>query len=174
VHSSAAITGSYGLRVNLNGTTAMYVRDDSPNAEPRYRAQFSLDPNSISMPTGTYVTLLQGYSGMRNIFVLRFYQSSAGYQLRARAYDSVLGNWVNLPLVSISDAPHVVEIDWGNDGHLTFWVDGVERGTLAGIRNSGYRIDSIRLGATYISGSSISGAFYIDTFESRRETYIGP
>jgi hypothetical protein len=171
---AAALTGNYGLRVNLNGTTAMYIRDDSPNTEPRYLAQFAFDPNSIAMSTGEYITLLQGYSGRQNILVLRFYRSSTGYQLRARAYDSVLANWVSLPFVPISDALHLLEIGWSNDGHVALWVDGVEQGRRTGIRNSNYRIDSIRLGATYISGSSISGAYYIDTFESRRETLIGP
>jgi hypothetical protein len=168
VSPAAALSGNYGMQAAINSTTAMYVRDDSPNAEPRYRVRFSFDPNSISMPTGEYIALLQGYSTTQNILVLRLQYSSAGYQLRVRAYDTGLANWVNTPLVTISDAPHIVELDWGNDGHLAFWVDGVQQANLTGINNSTFGIDTMRVGAVYISAAGVSGTLYIDDFDSRR------
>jgi hypothetical protein len=58
---------------------------------------------------------------------VQFYRSSAGYQVRVRAYDSALGNYVNSSYVTISDAWHALEVDWGNDGHLSFWIDGVQQ-----------------------------------------------
>ncbi|HEY3474053.1 MAG TPA: SdiA-regulated domain-containing protein, partial [Anaerolineales bacterium] len=74
----AALSGSFGLQATVNSTTNMYVRDDSPNAEPRYRARFSFDPNSITIPTGEYIALLQGYSpSQTNILVLRLHRTSA-------------------------------------------------------------------------------------------------
>jgi hypothetical protein len=153
----------------------MYLRDDSPNAEARYRARFYFDPNSISMANGSYIYLLTGRdpSSVVILYIL-FSRSSTGvYQLRARAYDSGLANFVSTPYVTITDAVHVVEVDWGNDGHLSFWVDGVQQANLTGIQNSGYVMDTVRVGAGYMSGT-ISGAFYLDAFESRRQTYIGP
>ena len=166
---AAALSGSYGLQANLTSTTSMYVRDDSPNAEAHYRARFAFNPNSITIPTGEYIALLQGYtSSQTNILVLRLHRTSAGYQLRLRAYDTGLANWVNTPLVTISDAPHVIELDWGNDGHLAFWVDGVQQADLTGISNSSYTMDTVRVGAVYISAAGMSGAFYLDDFESRR------
>jgi RHS repeat-associated protein len=94
--------------------------------------------------------------------------------LRARAYDSGLGNFVSTSYFNISNAMHVVEVDWGNYGRLTFWVDGVQQAALTGINNSIYTMDSVRFGAPYISGTGISGSYYVDAFESRRSTYIGP
>jgi hypothetical protein len=170
VSQAAALGGSYGLQTTFTNNSTMYVRDDSPNAESHYRVRFSFDPNSISMATGSYVYVLQGIDTSRiNILLLQFYRSSsAGYQLRVRAYDSGLGNWVNTPLVTISDAVHLLEIDWGNDGHLAFWIDGVQRGNLTGINNASYTMETVRLGATYISTTGMSGAFYLDDFESQK------
>ena len=76
--------------------------------------------------------------------------------------------------VNISNAAHLVEVDWGNDGHLTFWIDGVQQANLTGINNSTYRIDTLRLGAPNMTITGTSGSYYIDAFESRRSTYIGP
>jgi hypothetical protein len=163
------------MQVLINDTTALYVTDNTPNAELRYRARFHFHPNSIAMATGDYTTLLQGRDTSSTIILaIQFNRSSAGYQLRARAYDSVLANWVNTPYLTISNAVHSVEVDWGSDGHLTFWIDGVQQGSLTGINNSSYRMDSVRLGAAYITATTVSGTYYIDAFESRRETYIGP
>jgi hypothetical protein len=55
-----------------------------------------------------------------------------------------------------------------------FWIDGVQQANLTGINNSIYTMDRIRLGAPTISISGTSGSFYIDAFESRRQSYIGP
>ena len=175
VGPGAVLVGTNGLQATINTTTAMYVRDDSPNAEPRYRARFYFNPNSIAMATGDYDYILEGYFGSSNLNILRvqFTQSSVGYQLRARAYDSGLANWVNTPYVTISNTAHYVEVDWGNDGHLTFWVDGVVQGSLTGINNSIYTVDSVRLGPSFIVATATSGTYYIDAFESRRTTYIG-
>jgi hypothetical protein len=175
VSPSAALVGGYGMQATFTNTTAMYVRDDSPVAEARYRARFYFDPNSISMASGNYVYLLQGHDTSNQVILfIQFNRSSTSYQLRARAYDSGLANYVNTPYVNITDAAHVVEVDWGNDGHLTFWVDGVQQSSLTGINNSIYKMESVRLGAPFMFATLNSGSYYIDEFESRRQTYIGP
>ena len=174
VNDNAALVGGNGLQAAFTNTSAMYLRDDFPNAEARYRARFYFDPNSISMANGSYIYLLTGRDPANAVILyIQFSRSSTDYQLRVRAYDSGLANFVNTPYITITDAVHVVEVDWGNDGHLSFWVDGVQQASLTGIQNSGYVMDTVRLGAGYMSGT-ISGAFYLDAFESRRQTYIGP
>ncbi len=175
VSPNAALVGSNGMQATFTNTTSMYVRDDSPLAETRYRARFYFDPNSISMASGNYVYLLQGHDTSNQVILfIQFNRSSTSYQLRARAYDSGLANYVNTPYVNITDAMHTVEVDWGNDGHLTFWIDGVQQANLTGINNSLYKMESIRLGAPFMSASATSGSYYIDEFESRKQTYIGP
>lgn len=174
VSSNAALAGSYGLQLSFTNTTTMLVRDDSPNVEPHYRARFYFNPNSIAMASGDNITLFQGLdAGGQVVFSIQFNRSSASYQLRARAYDNTLANYVNIPYVNISNGEHTVEVDWANDGHLTFWIDGAQQPNLIGINNSMYTIDRIRLGAPTMSITGTSGSFYIDGFESRRFNYIG-
>ncbi|HJS18176.1 MAG TPA: right-handed parallel beta-helix repeat-containing protein, partial [Anaerolineales bacterium] len=54
VSPAAALAGSFGMQVQINGTTALYVNDASPNAEPRYRVRFYFDPNSVTLASGDY------------------------------------------------------------------------------------------------------------------------
>jgi hypothetical protein len=153
----------------------MLVRDDTPTAETRYRARFYFHPNSITMATGDNITLFQGLEpGGQIVLSIQLNRSSTGYQVRSRAYDSGLANFVSTSYVAITNAVHTIEVDWGSDGHLMFWIDGVQQANLTGINNSIYTMDRIRLGAPTISISGTSGSFYIDAFESRRQSYIGP
>jgi len=182
VSSATGLVGSQGLQAVINDDTTMYVSDDSPNAEPHYRARFYFDPNSIVMNSGDYLYILQGYMTYRSSRILRieFKNNNGAYQVRARALDNG-GTWRNTAQVTISDAPHVLEVDWvaasaagANDGSLTFWVDGAQQGNLTGIANDTYRMDRVRLGVPYLDISSTAGTLYFDAFESRRQTYIGP
>jgi hypothetical protein len=85
-----------------------------------------------------------------------------------------LADHVNTSYFPITNAVHVIEVDWGNDGLLTFWIDGVQKANLTGINNSLYSVETLRLGAPTMTITGTSGSFYIDAFESRRQTYIGP
>jgi uncharacterized protein YjiK len=175
VSAGAALEGNYGLQASFTNTANMLVRNDSPTAETRYRARFYFNPNSISMATGDNITLLQALeAGGKIVLSIQFNRSSTDYQLRARFLGSGSTVLVNTPYFSISNAVHTVEVDWGNDGHLTFWIDGVQQADLTGINNSIYTIETVRLGAPNMSITGTSGSFYIDGFESRRFTYIGP
>ena len=60
VSLNAALSGSYGMQATFTNTTGMVVRDDTPSAEPRYRARFYFNPNSIAMASGDNITLFQG------------------------------------------------------------------------------------------------------------------
>lgn len=175
VSTAAALQGNYGLEVAFSNKVNMLVRNDSPTAETRYRARFYFHPNSIAMATGDNITLFQGLDAAGSIVLsIQFNRSSAGYQVRARSYDSGLAAFVNTPYFTISNAVHTLEVDWGNDGHLTFCIDGIQQANLTGINNSIYNIETVRLGAPTMSITGTSGSFYIDGFESRRSTYIGP
>ena len=175
VTSSAALSGTYGLQATFTNTANMFVRNDSPTAETRYRARFYFNPNSITMATGDNIILLQGLdAGGQVILSIQLNRSSTSYQVRARSYDSGLANYVNTPYVNIINASHYIEVDWGNDGHLTFWIDGVQQSNLTGMNNSLYKMETVRLGVPNMSITGTSGSFYIDNFESRKQTYIGP
>jgi tartrate-resistant acid phosphatase type 5 len=181
VSSSAAVNGSYGLQAVIDDTNAIYVADESPNGETRYRARFYFDPNSISMASNDDYYIFSGYSGTSTLVLrMKFQYSGASYQLQAQLLnDSSI--WTNSSWFTISDAPHFVEVDWraatssgANNGSLTFWIDGLQLANLTGVDNDTWRIDRVRLGATSGINSTTLGVTYLDTFESRRQTYIGP
>ncbi|HSL44237.1 MAG TPA: right-handed parallel beta-helix repeat-containing protein [Anaerolineales bacterium] len=179
--TAARLNGNYGMQAVLDDNNSIYVTDDSPNAERRYRARFYFDPNSLSMATGNAHYLFHGYTGTSTLVLrveLRY--SNGSYQLRA-ALRNDKSSWINTNWFTINDAPHAIEIDWrastasgANNGGLTFWIDGTQRANLAGVDNDTRRIDRIQLGAVAGVDSGTRGRYYFDGFEARRQTYIGP
>jgi hypothetical protein len=180
-NASAALAGSQGLRAVINNTASIYVTDDRPNAEARYRARFYFDPNSITMSNGNAHYIFYGYTGTSTeVLRIEFRRSSGSYQIAA-ALRNDKSTWSVSTWLTISDAPHVLELDWrassaagANNGGLTFWIDGVQQANLTGVDNDTRRIDRVRLGAVSGLDSGTSGTYYFDAFESRRQTYIGP
>jgi hypothetical protein len=169
------------MQAVLDDNDSIYVTDNTPNAEPRYRARFYFDPNSIPMTSGNAHYILYGYSGASTVVLrIEFRRSSGLYQLRAALLNDGT-TWTNSSWFTIGDAPHYVEIDWrastaagANNGYLTFWIDGAQQANLTGVNNDTRRIDSVRLGAVAGIDSGTRGTYYFDAFVSRRLTYIGP
>jgi hypothetical protein len=168
------------MQAVINNSNSIFVSDDTPSAEPRYRARFYFDPNSITMANGDNFVLFKAYAGTNTAVVrVEFRQSSGSYQLRAALLNNSAG-WVTSSWFTISDATHFFEFDWraataagANDGGLTLWIDGTQQADLTGVDNDTLRIDSVQLGVFGIDAGT-SGTYYFDAFESRRQTYVGP
>ena len=181
VSTTAALSGTQGMQALIDDNTTIYVRDDSPNAEPRYRMRFYFDPNSISMASGNTHFIFKGFMGTSTeVLRMEFRQSSGVYQLNASLLNDGSA-WTSTNWFTISDALHFVELDWqaataanANNGSLTLWIDGVQQLGLTGIDNDTLRIDRVRLGALTGIDAATRGTYYFDAFESRRQTYIGP
>ena len=181
VSPSAALRGSQGLQALIDDVNAIYVTDDTPNAEPRYRARFYFDPNSLTMANGDAHILFRGFSGTSTIVTrIEFGFAAGGYQIKAAVLNDS-STWSETNWFSITDAPHAIELDWraasgagANNGGLTLWIDGVQQADLTGIDNDTWRLDRARLGAVAGLDAGTSGTYYFDAFESRRQTYIGP
>jgi sugar lactone lactonase YvrE len=181
VGSAAALVGSKGMQVLINDTTSIYVTDNTPNAEPHYRARFYFDPNSIQMTDGNAHYIFMGIApDTTSPFQVDFRFSGGNYQLRLRQKDdSALQT--STAWVPISDAPHFIELEWwaastvgANDGGVNLWIDGVPSGSLGSLDNDTERIESVKLGAVTALDAGTLGTYYMDAFESRRQTYIGP
>jgi len=181
VNAVAALVGSQGLRAVINNTTSIYVTDDTPNAETRYRTRFYFDPNSITMSNGNAHYIFYGFTGTStDVLRIEFRRASGLYQIQA-ALRNDKSTWSATNWITISDAPHFIELDWhtstapgANNGGLTFWMDGIQQANLSGVDNDTRRIDRVRLGAVSGLDSGTSGTYYFDAFESRKQTYIGP
>jgi hypothetical protein len=184
VSPQAAMLGSYGLQVVINSTSSIYASYNLPSSEPQYRARFYFDPNSIAMTDANAHYLCIGYDAVATtasaVFNLDFRYSAGAYQVRLRQQDDSQAT-VSTPWVTITDAPHVVELQWwaatsagANNGGIALWVDGVQTGSLSNLDNDTRRIERVRLGAASSVDAGTVGTYYIDAFESRRQTYIGP
>ena len=180
VSSAAALVGTRGLQVLVNDTNPLYVADDSPGAETRYRARFYLDPNSISIAKNKGHLIFVGYNSAGTaVLQVELGFSSSSYRLRAGLLDD-LGVLANTAWFTISDAPHLIEVDWraatapgANNGGLTLWIDEAQKTDMTRVDNDTRQIDSVRLGAISGIDSRTRGTYYLDAFESRRHTYIG-
>jgi hypothetical protein len=180
VSPAAALVGTNGLQAVIDDANTIYLTDDTPNAEPRYRARFYFDPNSTSMGSASPL-IFRGILGSSTSVLrveIRFF--SGNYQIRA-ALTNDAASWMNTSWFTISDAPHFIELDWqaatgagANNGGLTLWIDSVQQATLTAIDNDTQRIDRVRLGAVTGLDVNMSGTYFFDAFESRRLTYIGP
>ncbi len=181
VSTSAALRGGMGLQAVVNDNNSLFVTDEAPNAEPRYRARFHFDPASIQMKDGNAFVLLNGFKGSSTaVLQVEFRRSSGAYQLRGRMLNNG-SSWANTAWLPITDAAHSIELDWRaasaagvKDGGLTLWIDGAQQADLTGVDNSSWRIDRIRMGAVAALDSGTRGTIYLDAFESRRLSYIGP
>jgi hypothetical protein len=181
VSPAAALVGSQGLQALIDDVQAIYVTDDTPNAEPRYRARFYFDPNSLVMAGTDAHYIFKGFAGTSaEVVRMEIRPSGASYQLRLGLVDDGT-TWTLTGWFTISDAAHFVELDWRaatavgtNDGGLTFWIDGVQQINITGVDNDTRRVDRARLGALAGIDAGTSGTYYFDAFESRRQTYIGP
>jgi hypothetical protein len=181
VSPAAALVGANGLQAILDDNNLIFVTDDSPQAEPRYRARFYFDPNSITMANGNAHYIFYGYTGTSTeVLRVGFRRSQGNYQVQAGLRDDS-SFWTNTAWFTISDAPHSLEFDWqaatasgANNGALTFWIDAQQRANLANVNNDTRRIDRVRLGPVAGIDSGTRGTYYFDAFESHRVTYIGP
>jgi hypothetical protein len=174
---------SLGVRGLVDDTAGLFVQDDTPEDEDRYRARFYFDPNGFDPGEGqahrrTRI-FLAFEDGPRRLAAVVLRRLSGAYSLSVRARQDD-NSQADTPFIAITDAPHVVEIDWhrasgpdAEDGSLELWIDGVSVATLTGLDNSISSVDFVRLGALSVKVGA-GGTMYWDEFESRRATYIGP
>jgi uncharacterized protein YegP (UPF0339 family) len=173
------------MQALINDNNSIYVIDDSPSAEPRYRARFYFDPNTIAMASNdNHLIFLgrtaNGTAAGTTILQLELRYSAGKYQLRALILNDATA-FTSSGWTTITDAPHAIELDWrastaagANNGGLTLWIDGVQQANIANIDNDTRRMESVRLGALTGIDAGTRGTYFFDAFESRRQTYIGP
>jgi len=187
VTAGAALEGTLGMAATIDDTTAMWVRSDTPANEPRYRARFYFDPNGITMANGNTFRIMVARSGNINAGVevvrIEFRRNNNLYQVRGAVRNDA-GNYFNGSWITVTDAPHAIEIDWmaataagANNGYLNLWIDGVQAPSpvsWTNVDNDTLRVESVRLGPLQGIDGGTSGTVFFDGFVSRRTTYIGP
>jgi len=172
-----------GLQARVNDTNSIFVQDDTPIAENRYRARFYFDPNGFDPGEAQSHFRIRFFiasdpSGFR-VITLVLKRQAAAYSIEARARRND-GTRADTGFFPISDAPHFVELDWSratgpgaSDGTLELWIDNSSMSTLTGIDNDLTPVEFARMGALAIK-TGAAGTLFYDEFESRRQTFIGP
>ena len=181
VTAAAALVNTKGMQVVIDDTNLIYVTDDHPNSEPRYRVRFYFDPNSIVMASGDNHRIIVAFAGTSTAVIRgELLYSSGVYQIQFLVLNDS-GTWQSTGWFTISDARHAIEFDWqaansvgANNGSLSLWIDGAQKAALAGVDNDTRRVDRVRLGAIYGVDTGTHGTYYFDAFVSRRQSYIGP
>jgi hypothetical protein len=186
VRAGAALGHSArGLRAVVNDTHPLFVQDETPNAENRYRARFYFNATSGNPPfdpgesEGHFrarLFLAQG-GGVRLVTIVLKRQASA-YSLEARVRTSS-GARVDTGFFPVTAGEHHVEFDWqratapaANNGSFELWIDDVSVATLPGLDNDQFGVDQGRMGALSLK-TGAGGTLFFDQFESRRERFIG-
>src|SRR6185503_17981624 len=182
--AAAGMAGTaFGIQALVNDTNSLYVVDDTPIYESRYRARFYFDPNGFdpgeaSSHFRTRIFIAFDPSGLRVItLVLKRQGGAYSIETRVRRND---GTRVDTGFVPLSNAPHFLEFSWRRatrsgaiDGSLEMWIDGTSMATLSGIDNDLSSIDFARLGALAVK-TGAAGTLFFDQFDSRRRNYVGP
>jgi hypothetical protein len=175
VSAGAALVGSFGMSALIDDNIVIHVTDDRPNGEPSYQVRVRFDPNSMTMASGDLYTLFYGYTGTSTQVLRLELRFSAGlYQLRAALRDDAT-TWRNSAFFTITDAPHLIQLDWraatvagANNGSLAFRIDGGLKANLTGVDNDTRRIDRVQLGAVLGIDTGTRGSAFFDAFESYR------
>lgn len=173
---------SSGLQATVSDTSGIYVQDDSPRNEGRYRARFYFDPNGFDTGEASgharvRVFIAFGDTGQRLVtIVLRRLSGVYSLEGRTRLDD---GTRADTPFVGITNGPHMIELDWkrssgpsANNGWFQMWIDGSSVAALTGLDNSASGVEFARMGAMSVK-TGASGVLHWDQFESHRQGAIG-
>ncbi len=197
ITTGSSMGGLCGLDLeilNQNGgqPSRHFVQDGSPSAETRYRAAFCLDPNSLPMAiTGSN----------RRVKIQQAQCTSCdNSDIVQLKFESVVANEYRLDLfvrqdnggsaaqnksrhfVDIPDAPTRIEYDVDlTAGTFKLWINATAETDIPALDLTGLNtsvkwpnITRARLGSMDKSNNAgIGSSFFLDDFESRRQTFIG-
>ena len=170
-------------------STRHFVQDSSPNNESRYRAAFCVDPNTVGMPStgpNRRVKIHQaqcagGLCASGDVMQFKLQHNGSNYQLDLWVRDKNDPTWRNRHFVDIADGPNRIEYDLDlNAGSLKVWVNATSESDPRAVELTGLDIADwpvitrARLGSMDRSTRVTTGdTYYLDEFESRRQTFIG-
>jgi len=151
-----------GMHAIVDDVASLFVQDDGPQDEDRFRSRFYFDPNGFDPGEGqghlrTRIFIVFDETPVRRLaaVVLRRQQGVYALMGRARLDDNAQAN---TGFITIGDGPHVVEIDWkqssgpdANDGWLHLWIDGAPVASRTGLDNNVGTVDFVR-GLTHPPG----------------------
>jgi hypothetical protein len=182
VTNPAAMAGTnYGLAVTFTGDTAKaYVKDETPDGETIYRAQFWFDPASVNMADRTYYVLFRATrTTPMSAAVMILHKYVAGtHRIWLRGLNNPLTVRFSTRIDLMAGSPSLLQVEWTQgdtpgvlSGNATLTVlDGYAAGQSVGIdlNNSDFVVDDCLLGAVGNVPATSTGTIYVDEFASYR------
>jgi len=179
----AALAGTVaGLKCVCDDTNEMYGRKN-PDAGGEFGVRFYLDPNSITINSGSSVrVVLWKNTGGTSIYQLYMQKPSATYQIRLYAWTDGGSNLTVATGDLADDGSNYIEFyvkkatgAGTNDGIARLWVSGVLIGELTNLDTDTVgTLNQLRAGKSDITGT-VSGTYYVDEIKCRDDnTTIGP
>mgnify|MGYP003574085072 CR=1 FL=1 len=182
VNMGAAIDGTYGLEVGVDGSpNVAFVQDDSPAGETVYRAQFWVDRNTPTIANRDAYNIFKGVmdTGNKKNILIKLKRGKDGnfYVYAFCQTDSNTWTWADKGM-QFKDKATGVMIEWqassapgADDGFLRMYkvtlTDTVLKGSRTGIDNDTKVVDAARLGLTSAPPAG-TASLYFDSFESYR------
>lgn len=166
------------------------VEDDTPAAEPRYRAQFIINADnltSLGVIDAAYIFTAQtAATGGSPVALSIVGDGAGGHLVSYNVPDSSAAGGADTGSIALTGGENHVEFDVDNGSvsgtpHFSIWVNNnVEASpnfTTPSFNNGGAVVDTAFLGMAgptpgYVS-SSDGAAVGFDQFDSRRQTFIG-
>ncbi len=180
VASEAALTGAYGLRVDLGAIASSsprygFLQDTTPVSQSTFNIRFRLDTHTVDLVNGNSVTLVGASdrdtpSGGEHLR-LKLRGIGGNLELRAEAKNDA-GTYQTTDWTALTAGVHTIELqwsassgEWANSGRVRLWVDGQQRGEEIGIDNFGWEVESYRVGGIWAPVNAL-GVIYIDDVET--------
>ncbi len=181
VTNAAALTGNFGLEVTMQGDTAnAFVRDNSPDSETVFRANFQLKRNTISFvaPNSNVVFFAMQETGPppdKGVIRLTMGKFADGRVfVRAFAGQNTPLNFRFIGGTIITPATTVIGVEWvksdpgADNGQLRLYRNGLLQQNRLDVKNDALDIDHVRFGAPSLVDASTTGSYYLDSYESFR------
>ena len=177
VNMAAAIVGTYGLEVLVDGSSnPVYVAEtDATNDETVYRGEFRMRHNDVAMDNGTgHIVFLSRRGGpVINNYRLFIKRINDEYKITARAKKDGAGT-ANCGKTTFGAGGGMrVGFEWVagdgvNPGECRLFRNGVEVFENATLDNDTMEFDSVRFGAPSGVSATTIGSYYLDDFSSFR------
>lgn len=172
--------------INVGGsvTSIAAVTDESPAAEPRYRAQFVINVDSLTAPgtnstVGVFSAVGTG-DGIRMFIVPSF---GGGWLVNYFVPNATTGVPATAAAPLVAGDNHVeIDLEVGASGSITLWVNNSDEGNatvpaVAVDNSANVGIETANLGLNSPSSGFVTQyggtAVGFDQFDSRRTTFIG-
>lgn len=178
VQTGAALAGKLGLAVELAdlGSSTGGQLQLPVVGRNRHGLRLRFDPNTPEFQSGATLNLalgIQAPSAPRPFQAVLKRNASGG--LVVLIYSREDSGAVRSTAVPISDAPHVLEIDWRQSGtahvptgHLRAWMDGVLVAEHLNLDNDSLVLSELRVGALGGLGAA-KGSLFLDQVEAWAE-----